>query len=94
MLSEQDGSDHCPIVAVMDSSGLPLSLSSIPHELSSERIKQKQPKLLSFFAAASVLPRSGGDHKAEPPQESAELIAEPATKKRKLTEFFSAAKTL
>eukprot|EP01122_Echinamoeba_exundans_P009884 TRINITY_DN355_c0_g1_i1.p4 TRINITY_DN355_c0_g1~~TRINITY_DN355_c0_g1_i1.p4 ORF type:complete len:116 (+),score=20.77 TRINITY_DN355_c0_g1_i1:887-1234(+) len=110
MLTAHGGSDHCPIFLVLNASKMTLSPCAIVHELSSDRIKMKQPKLLQFFQQApdelhaSPTPevavetassmQSDASFRAPTPQPPARAnsdsgINPPASKKRKLTDFFA-----
>lgn len=50
MITEQLGSDHCPIYLVLEPQAVP-TVTSIP-TLSSEKLRAKQPKISSFFSSA------------------------------------------
>lgn len=90
MLTNQGGSDHCPLVLTLRTSSLPLTKFHSTLELSSDKIKKKQPKLMGFFTKkassapslpselANVMPsKSLSASELRPPDAEAPLISEP-----------------
>lgn len=55
MMTDQLGSDHCPIVLTLKPQEVPQTKNKI-HQLSSEKIRASQPKISSFFTKQKKAP--------------------------------------
>jgi exodeoxyribonuclease-3 len=91
MMTDQLGSDHCPIYLELQPQSVPPVTSIIP--LSSEKIRARQPKILSFFAAVKKKPAPIAAPSALPPATQSESsttaqitlidLPEPASKEKR-----------
>jgi exodeoxyribonuclease-3 len=73
MITEQLGSDHCPIFLVMQPQTVP-TVSKTPL-LSSDKIKARQPSILSFFGGGGAAKKKSSSSSTSPAPQVGAIIA-------------------